>query len=79
MEAGGVKELLGDDYPYLCRLDEESVKAKVRYAKETFGGPIWFKGLQRMEHVLTITSESAIVAGYRRVFGNLEARCLSFF
>lgn len=45
----GAEEYLGADYPYLVPdTRRHTVRAMFGYARETFGGPVWSEGLDRM-------------------------------
>lgn len=65
--AGGVMELLGDSYPYLCEDNVESAKQVMAKAKSDFGGARWQYGLDIMRSILVSHGDSSIIDGYSRL------------
>ena len=64
-------EFLGDDYPYYCGQDRESILAAIDKARSTLRGPEWRRGLERMREVREITSMSRILDDYLELFRDL--------
>jgi hypothetical protein len=64
IDAGGAIESLGEDYPYLCENNMDSVMDILKKAKSDFGGSRWKYGLEIMESVLQRYGDEAIINGY---------------
>jgi hypothetical protein len=60
-----IKGLIDLDYPYLLKGDSlEETKQMVNYVKETYGGPIWQKGLDMMNIIREKTSLLKVLPNY---------------
>lgn len=65
-------ELLGPDYPFLAPWDEAGISETVAYARESFGGKAWTRGLEIMRELKERTSLSAVLeGGYLELFEEL--------
>jgi len=70
-----VQEILkivgGLDYPYLLQsTDYDSILKMIKYAQDTYGTTVWFKGLEIMKKVKEHTSLNSIVINYYIPFFN---------
>ena len=66
-------ELLGDDYPfYVDSGGVYGVLAGIEKARETFRGPEWRRGLERMREVREKTSMPRVIDGYIDYFVELS-------
>src|SRR3954468_14765444 len=66
-------ELLGEDYPYYCEPERESILAAIERAKASFGTPEWERGLERMRAVRELTCMDRVIDGYEALFHELAA------
>jgi hypothetical protein len=57
-------ELLGADYPYYTDIDGPSLTRTLEKARETLGGPLWQRGLERMAEVRERTRIERVAADY---------------
>ena len=64
-------ELLGEDYPFYCEPDRESILAAIERARAAFGTPEWELGLARMRRVRELTSMDRVLDGYEDLFRRL--------
>lgn len=64
-------ELLGPDYPYYAEPETESLIAALDKARNTFQGPEWKEGLERMRVVRERTAMNRIVDDYLSFFAEL--------
>lgn len=64
-------ELLGEDYPYYCEPDRDSILATIERARTSFGSPEWRKGLDRMKAVYEATSMDRVLDRYEDLFREL--------
>ena len=64
-------ELLGPDYPYYTETDRAGLLAAVERVRETFGGPVWREGLERMREVEERTRMDRIIDDYLAYFEEL--------
>lgn len=67
-------ELLGEDYPYFTEPHLKGVLRTIDYARETFGGDAWNRGLEAMRRVRELTAFDRILDQYVDFFGRLEMR-----
>ncbi len=67
-------ELLGEDYPYYCEPERESILAAIEKAKASFGSPEWERGLERMRAVRELTRMDRVIDEYETLFHDLAAR-----
>lgn len=67
-------EVLGEDYPYYCEASPESIRRAVEHARESFGGPEWQAGLDRMAEVKKTHELEVIVSDYLEFFSRLSRR-----
>ena len=65
-------ELLGEDYPYFTDANLGDVKTTVEYAKKTFGGPVWKKGLRIMKKVKDKTDMRNLVNDYINIIESFK-------
>jgi hypothetical protein len=61
-------ELLGPDYPYYTDADAASIAKAMEKARETLGGPLWQRGLERMAEVRERTRIERIAEDYAEYF-----------
>ncbi len=61
-------ELLGEDYPYFCDPDPESILAAIERARRSFGSIEWRQGLERLRAVRETTSLDRILDQYAALF-----------
>lgn len=66
-------ELLGEDYPFYCGSDRDSVVAALERARSALGGPLWRAALARLEAVRERTRLERIVDDHLAYFARLEA------
>jgi hypothetical protein len=64
-------ELLGEDYPYYCEPERESILAAVERARASFGTPLWQRGLERMRQVRELTSMDRVLDDYESLLRRL--------
>jgi hypothetical protein len=68
------KGLLNPNYPYLTGYKQEDVERTIEYAKATYGGPIWDRGLQMMENIKRSTSVEVIVELYVKLLEECDTK-----
>lgn len=66
-------ELLGEDYPFYCDPDRDSVVAALERARQALGGPLWRAALDRLEAIRERTRLERIAADHLAFFERLEA------
>jgi hypothetical protein len=64
-------ELLGEDYPFYCEPDRESILATLGRARAAFGSAEWERGLARMRAVRELTRMERVLEGYEALFHDL--------
>jgi hypothetical protein len=64
-------ELLGEDYPYYCEPDHDSILAAIEKARASFGSPEWQRGLERMKAVREATRMDRVLERYEELFREL--------
>ena len=64
-------ELLGEDYPFYCEPDRESILATLERARAAFGSAEWERGLERMRAVRELTRMDRVLEGYEALFHDL--------
>jgi hypothetical protein len=64
-------ELLGEDYPYYCEADRESILAAIERARLSFGSAEWQRGLARLAAVRELTSMDRVLDEYESLFHEL--------
>lgn len=64
-------ELLGEDYPYYCEPDHDSIVATIELARASFGSPEWRRGLDRMKAVREATRMDHVLDQYEALFREL--------
>ncbi|HEX6904842.1 MAG TPA: hypothetical protein VF789_34360 [Thermoanaerobaculia bacterium] len=64
-------ELLGEDYPYYCEPDHDSILAAIEKARSSFGSPEWQRGLERMKAVREATRMDRVLDQYEDLFREL--------
>jgi hypothetical protein len=64
-------ELLGEDYPFYCEPDRESILATLERARAAFGSAEWERGLARMREVRELTRMESVLEGYEALFHDL--------
>ncbi|HEX4498518.1 MAG TPA: hypothetical protein VIE43_22770 [Thermoanaerobaculia bacterium] len=64
-------ELLGEDYPFYCEPDRESILATIERARAAFGTAEWERGLARMRAVREMTAMDRVLEGYEALFHDL--------
>jgi hypothetical protein len=64
-------ELLGEDYPFYCEPDRESILATLERARASFGSAEWERGLERMRTVRELTRMDRVLEGYEGLFHDL--------
>jgi hypothetical protein len=67
-------ELLGEDYPYYCEPERESILAAVERARATFGGAEWHAALDRLRAVREITGIERVLDEYEILLRQLVER-----
>jgi hypothetical protein len=60
-------ELLGEDYPYYCEPERESILAAIERARASFGTLLWQRGLERMRQVRELTCMESVLAEYEKL------------
>jgi hypothetical protein len=68
-------ELLGEDYPFYCEPERESILAAIERARAAFGSPVWQRGLDRMRQVRELTGMESVLDEYEALLRLLAARC----
>lgn len=66
-------ELLGEDYPFYCGSDRDSVVATLGRARQAVGGPLWRAALDRLEAIRERTRLERIADDHLAFFERLEA------
>jgi hypothetical protein len=66
-------ELLGEDYPFYCEPERESILAAIARAQGAFGSPEWERGLERMRAVRERTCMDRVIDDYEALFHQLAA------
>lgn len=61
-------ELLGEDYPYYCDPEPESIAAAIERTRASFGSPEWRRALERLREVREATSLDRILDQYAALF-----------
>lgn len=62
-------ELLGPDYPFLAPWDDRGIAETIAYARQSFGGADWLRGLEIMRELKESTSLNAVIdGGYMGLF-----------
>jgi hypothetical protein len=64
-------ELLGEDYPFYCEPDRDSILATLERARAAFGSAEWERGLARMREVRELTRMESVLEGYEELFHDL--------
>jgi hypothetical protein len=64
-------ELLGEDYPFYCEPERESILAAIARAQGAFGSPEWERGLERMRAVAELTRMDRVIDEYEALFHQL--------
>lgn len=64
-------ELLGEDYPYYCEFDPESVRAVIEKARDGFGSAEWQLALERLRAVRDLTLFDRILDQYEDLIREL--------
>ncbi|HEY9422192.1 MAG TPA: hypothetical protein VIW92_12315, partial [Thermoanaerobaculia bacterium] len=64
-------ELLGEDYPFYCEPDRDSILAAIERARSSFGSPEWHRGLDRMRAVREATRMDRVLEQYEALFSEL--------
>jgi hypothetical protein len=64
-------ELLGEDYPFYCEPEPESILAAIERARASFGSAEWHAGLERMRAVREITHLDRVLDEYEALFRDL--------
>jgi len=68
-----IKDIIDPEYPYLMKDDTlEEARRMVEYVKETYGGPVWEKGLEMMEVIRQKTSLNKVIPKYVELFQELD-------
>ena len=57
-------ELLGEDYPFYCDPEPESILAAVERARAVFGSAEWYAGLERMRAIRELTRLDRVLDEY---------------
>jgi hypothetical protein len=57
-------ELLGEDYPYYCEPDRESVLAAIERARQSLGSATWNAALERVRAVRALTHTDRVLDQY---------------
>jgi len=64
-------ELLGEDYPFYCEPQRDSILAAIERARAAFGGAEWQRGLDRMRQVRELTCMERVLDGYEALLRRL--------
>jgi len=64
-------ELLGEDYPFYCEPEPESILAAIERARASFGSAEWHAGLERMRAVRDTTHLDRVLDDYETLFRDL--------
>lgn len=64
-------ELLGEDYPFYCDPEPESILAAIERARASFGSAEWRLGLERMHAVRELTSLDRVLDDYEQLLRDL--------
>lgn len=64
-------EMLGEDYPFYCDLDSESVRATIERARAAFGSAEWDLALERLRRVREMTRFDRILDQYEDLIREL--------
>jgi hypothetical protein len=64
-------ELLGEDYPFYCEPNRESILATLERARAAFGSAEWVRGLERMRAVRELTRMDRVLERYEALFHDL--------
>ncbi|HEY0510549.1 MAG TPA: hypothetical protein VGH73_01510 [Thermoanaerobaculia bacterium] len=64
-------ELLGEDYPYYCEPERDSILAAIERARASFGSPEWRRGLERMRQVCELTGMPRVLDEYEALLRRL--------
>jgi hypothetical protein len=64
-------ELLGEDYPFYCEPERESILAAIERARAAFGSPEWHRGLERMRQVRELTGMPRVLDDYEALLRRL--------
>ena len=70
-------ELLGEDYPFYCEPEPESILAAIDKARARFGSPEWQRGLERMRAVRELTRLDRVLDEYEALFADLARPLLA--
>jgi len=57
-------ELLGEDYPFYCEPDPDSIHAAIARARTAVGSPEWQRALDRLREVRELTSMNRVLDQY---------------
>ncbi len=60
-------ELLGEDYPFYCEPERESILAAIERARASFGTAVWQRGLERMRQVRELTRMESVLDEYEEL------------
>jgi len=64
-DSGGSEDLLPEDYPYWTRgVSQGDINEALRYAEETYLGPVWDTAMIHMRAVVTASADSRVVDTY---------------
>ena len=67
-------ELLGEDYPYYCAPERESILAAIERARATFGGAEWHAALDRLRAVRELTGIERVLDEYATLLRQLTEK-----
>ena len=70
-------ELLGEDYPFYCEPEPESVRAAIERARASFGSAEWHAALARLRAVREITCIDRILDEYESLLRDLAEPAVS--
>ena len=70
-------ELLGEDYPFYCEPELESVRAAIERARASFGSAEWHAALERLRAVREITHIDRILDQYESLLRDLAEPAVS--
>lgn len=70
-------ELLGEDYPFYCEPEPESVRAVIERARASFGSAEWHAALEQLRAVREITHIDRILDQYESLLRDLAEPTLS--